>query len=193
MPQPVPPKYAPAPPQPTPPTPVPPTTITTAPVGDTYEDIYGHSDIAPASSVNTDEVMNTRHFIEDIDSLIEDFDKFYNNSHYVTGGFGSAISYTSENCKKSIESLKKFAENNFLQAMNNVGEYERNLNKMKSISKPIVGNFSSIHFNDDGTVVFPSGSLTSENKQTIVTVENLYKQNRKIKQQIESFSKEKIV
>lgn len=178
------------------PAPVEQPTVDPVPIGDTNEDIYGANLQDPNSegekAIVTEEVNSVHQFINDLDGLINDMDTFNNNSCYVIGEFGQAMLYSSDVFKSGFESLRDYAENNFLKAMSDVGQIKKNNKEINNIMKPIIGDVSEVQFDEEGSIILSSEELKKENSVAISNVEDLFKKNKSLKDRVELLSNEKI-
>ena len=153
----------------------------------------GTDDSAVASVVvNTEEIVNTKKFIEEIDTVINDLETFHNNSGYVSGAFGDAMAYSSGVIKNNIGSLKDFSEQNMLPVMNNVGQYQENVKQINDILRPMVGDFSMSQFDENGIFTATSEQMQNADASLINKAQELFKKNKLLKQQIEALSNSRI-
>ena len=205
-------KYAPAPVQPTiavtfpeqvkyAPAPIPPTPVTvpSTAVGDTYEDIYGTTPVTQEEaetvvssiSTNNESILSARSFKDEIETISQNADTVINNTSYVTGEFGKALTYASQVVKEDIDALNKYSQNNLLVAMNKVGEYEDNIAAMRAILRPIIGEYSVDRFDESGHLIV-SDAIRSNYSKEIAITEELFRNNKTLKDEISSLSNSSI-
>ena len=142
---------------------------------------------------DTSEIRYTRDLVDGLGSILKDLEKFNENSNYVSGTFGKAMSYSSDICKEDMESLKKFTATNLAHAMDAVGEYDSNIETLKNSIEPVTGSFSMKNFTDDGTYIVPDNVSADLKKEIQKTAGTIYLRNKLIKQKVDLLSEEKIV
>jgi hypothetical protein len=164
---------------------------------DTQEDISGISgqestEAVASAGLNIEEVVNAKKFTEEITTIINDISSLNDNVGTISGAFGDTISYSSSAVKENFDLLKDFSENNFLKAMNNVSQYKNNLSQMKEIVQPILGEFSLSQFDSNGNLVALSQELKEEHLTEFSKAEELFRQNKQLKDQLQVLANNKI-
>ena len=191
-------KYAPAPVQPTvaitfpeqvkyAPAPVQPTVVVTMPPV-TQEEA---ETVVSSISTNNESILSARSFKDEIETISQNADTVINNTSYVTGEFGKALTYASQVVKEDIDALNKYSQNNLLVAMNKVGEYEDNIAAMRAILRPIVGEYSTDRFDESGRLIV-SDAIRSNYSKEIAITEELFRNNKTLKDEISSLSNSSI-
>ena len=191
-------KYAPAPVQPTiavtfpeqvkyAPAPVQPTVVVTMPPV-TQEEA---ETVVSSISTNNESIVAARSFKDEIETISQNADTVINNTSYVTGEFGKALTYASQVVKEDIDALNKYSQNNLLVAMNKVGEYEDNIAAMRAILRPIVGEYSTDRFDESGHLIV-SDAIRSNYSKEIAITEELFRNNKTLKDEISSLSNSSI-
>ena len=148
----------------------------------------------PVPSVKKEitDIKDTHNFIDELDGVIKDIKKFTENSGYVTGEFGKAISYSSESLDSELTSLNNFAEKNVLKAMDYTGEYDYNMENINKMLEPVESKFGKVSFSPDGTIVFDGVELDDSSKAIVASAEKLYKDNISLKNKINNLANERI-
>ena len=172
-------KYAPAPVQPT-------VVVTMPPV--TQEEA---ETVVSSISTNNESVLSARSFKDEIETISQNADTVINNTSYVTGEFGKALTYASQVVKEDIDALNKYSQNNLLVAMNKVGEYEDNIAAMRAILRPIIGEYSTDRFDESGHLIV-SDAIRSNYSKEIAITEELFRNNKTLKDEISSLSNSSI-
>ena len=191
-------KYAPAPVQPTiavtfpeqvkyAPAPVQPTVVVTMPPV-TQEEA---ETVVSSISTNNESILSARSFKDEIETISQNADTVINNTSYVTGEFGKALTYASQVVKEDIDALNKYSQNNLLVAMNKVGEYEDNIAAMRAILRPIIGEYSVDRFDESGHLIV-SDAIRSNYSKEIAITEELFRNNKTLKDEISSLSNSSI-
>ena len=161
----------------------------------TYEESnYSQIDLdAIANSLTvTDELNDVKQFISNLDGLIKDLDKFGDDSTYVNGQFGRALSFASDVYKSEATVLDKYAKDNMIPAMKYVDTYVTFNERAKNIMRPIYDEFSLSCFNSSGNIELPDTIDKSGHSQTIYEAEALHRRSNDYKKYISQLSEESI-
>ena len=136
---------------------------------------------------------STNDYISEISSINNDLTDFYNNSFYIRGSFGEALSYFTR-CKiEDIKALQKHGQDNFLIAMQKADTYDYNINNIKTMVSKVYDDISSDSIiGANGNLLLPETEINEDNASIIKIAKETNSENQKLKKEIEELSSNNI-